>query len=175
MSMLDQLLAQTATAQAGGFGTSNYLPAGKHKVSLRNMHFREGFNGLAFIVEMDVIESTTAEPGLYKVVRLQKAADTQGIFSDAQKWMKAVIVEIMRNAGEPDYVMSAEDAKPENLTKTSQDASIIGFSSKKETIPSKVEGVVLVVDSVAGESKKGQPLVFHNPAPSTPRAEAASE
>lgn len=173
MNMLEQLLS--SAGQAADSSRNPFLPAGEHKVAIRTMGYRDGFKGLSFIVEMDVLESTTASPGLYSVVRRQQNAQDSGFNGDAKKWLVAVVTEIVRNGGEPDFSPSADDLKPENFIKTCSDFKICGYINRdgKTEVVSDVEGVTLMVSSVAGTSKKGVSLTFHNPRPSTGKASKA--
>jgi hypothetical protein len=173
MNMLEQLLA--SAGQAADSSRNPFLPAGEHKVSIRSVGYKDGFKGLSFIVELDVLESTTAAPGLYSVVRRKQSAADPGFDGDAKKWLVAIVTEIVRNSGDPAFTPSVDDLKPENFIKTCSEFNICGYTNRdgKVEAMSDIEGTVLLVNSVAGVSKKGVSLTFHNPRPSTGKVESA--
>lgn len=171
MGMLEQLLA--SAGQAADSSRNPFLPAGEHKVSIRTIGYKDGFKGLSFIVELDVLESTTAAPGVYSVVRRKQSAADPGFDGDAKKWLVAVATEIARNSGDPGFTPSADDLKPENFLKLCSEFKLCGYTNKENKVEtmSDVEGTVLLVSSVPGKSQKGVALTFHNPRPSTGKAE----
>lgn len=176
MSNIEQMFA--GMDKAAMFGSGQYFSEGNYRVATKSLKVNNGFKGLCFIAEFEVLESTSAKDpiGATRSWVVKMGATNKNAFSDIKSLIFALTGVDPKKAGQPEENPQLHSQAAE-LVKAACDAD---YAKKIGLEPDALVGIELKLQAFgkatrpSAEKPQGGIFTVHNWSPADAAPEAAT-